>query len=87
MIHADNSSNVTVDQRGENLPAQVAIRSVRRARQVREPRDEQRQSKRGHIGEHVTGVGEQRYRVAEDPADDFGDQQGGRDQQRQPEPR
>ena len=52
----DREQDRAVHQRGEDLESQESERSFRR-------RGDQCQSERGHVGEHVGGIGEQRERA------------------------
>ena len=56
---------------------------LRRPRLRAEPGDEQRQPERRDVREHVSGIGEQRERVRQQPADALGDQKQRREHQRQ----
>jgi hypothetical protein len=62
-----------VRQRAENLGAIVSERLVGARRPLRHPQREQAEPERGHIGEHVEGIRQQRQTVGQPPADELDD--------------
>ena len=72
--HRDDQQRRGVEQRGEDLPPQIAVGLALLPGLPRQPGDEQGQAERGAVGEHMTSVGEQRQRVREPSADSFTDE-------------
>ena len=62
-----------VDERGEHLGARVAVGRPTRRRTARDPVRQQREAQRRGIGEHVTGIGQQRQRSGHPAADRLDD--------------
>ena len=69
----DDEERRAIQERGENLPTQVAICLFRTAGLPAHPCHEQRQRERARVGEHVPGVGQQRERVRHQSAHRLGD--------------
>ena len=80
--HRDEQQRGAVQERGEDLEAQVAVRALVGFGALAEPRDEQRERERGDVGEHVAGVGQQRERVREVATHRLRDENDGRDGER-----
>ena len=80
--HRDAEERGAVDERGQDLPPEIAVRLGARARLLRQPRDEERQSQRACVGEDVAGVREQCQRVRQPSADGLDDENEGRQRER-----
>src|SRR5256884_4668933 len=70
-----------VHERRQDLQPQQSERPLRRHRPLCQCRHDERQTQRGHVGQHVARVGKQGQRVCEPPAHGFGNHHRGRDRQ------
>src|SRR6266705_1887072 len=77
----DHDQGRPVHKRRQDLQPQQSERPLRRHRPLCQCRHDERQTQRGHVGQHVARVGKQGQRVCEPPAHGFGNHHRGRDRQ------
>ena len=77
----DDEEGRPVDQRRENLDAEVAIGLLRSRGTPRDARREQRQPDRRHVRQHVPRICQQSERVGQHPANQLRQHEHGGDQQ------
>ena len=81
----DAEQRRAVHQRGQDLPAEVAVGLGVVGRPLGDPRREQAEGQRADVGEHVPRVGQQRQRAAEPAADGLDHHEGAGEPQHQPQ--
>src|SRR2546429_1736072 len=77
----DHDQGRPVHERRQDLQPQQSERPLRRHRPLCQCRHDERQTQRGHVGQHVARVGQQGQRVGEPPAHGFGNHHRSRNRQ------